>query len=356
VFRQVGDKDVSAGFVRSQATDYSAVSSELILSGLVGVGTDRPVLVIDANTGGVFVHDVTELGFSIETGKAYAFDFEVVARILLSTDTVQETKQVNSSKITVPVQLVANPVFNDVEKTGVGTMVSANSGATSFLVTLNNTGSFVQKGLSAEMVTLSGTGAGLVAAQKIIASGFEIVRLTDTTARIYGTWGLTSGLHSGLIDISFDNTAFRVEPSQIDTIAAQAVVGIATVSSKTITLTSGSVVSDTSGLAYQFKITLSDDDFNTGANGDITSYFSGTSQWNTLSGLVFSGLVDNTNSGVLTVYVSGTVPTVELAAIELQIVIPHGDLVLNSIDLPVLTKAEQLALTARPKLQIAIIE
>jgi hypothetical protein len=60
----------------------------------------------------------------------------IIGRVLLSTDTVPETKQVNSSKITKEVTLFSNPVFAPTAVSASSLDLSAAGNITGVKVTL----------------------------------------------------------------------------------------------------------------------------------------------------------------------------------------------------------------------------
>ena len=245
------------------------------------------------------------------------------------------------------------------------------SGLNSFTLTLDTGSEFIQGSeLSAAMFTVSGLNGGVnssgaAAATKINTSGVNVVRESDRVVRVYGDWGLTSGLHSGLITVTVDNSQFRVlSSSPTLTGAGSSQQGIAKVVSGTvITLTSGNVITQASGVT--FTITLSGEKFDPTYEdwADMTQtdeWFNG-SNIDIYSGVVagtlnFSGLISDANSGLLTITVTGTVPTDTFVAEELEITIPAAALQNNSSSITVLTEPDDVILTTRPKIEIAIIK
>jgi hypothetical protein len=294
----------------------------------------------------------------------------VVARILLSTDTVQETKQVNSSKLSVPIQIVANPAFRDSTK-----VTLSARGLTSIEVTLT-TGTFIQgKELSPSMFVISGvnqfstTGSGLDAAKQILASGLRVVRLSDTKALLYGPWGLVNDLHSGLIDVTVKSTAYRQQTDTTNaiTLAANAANSGPAFASGDIVLVSGTNRAGTSGVTLTIELAngikfdpkVINADWNDTFIDDLldsNSFY--TAQSGLFRELTFSGVVDNATSGVLTLTITGAIdPDALIAnAVELKLEIKDTYTVGANGDIVVLTAPANIVLTANPKLTIAILE
>jgi hypothetical protein len=218
------------------------------------------------------------------------------------------------------------------------------------------------------LVSISGLGSGVAFATEF-AKGAQIIRESDTQIRIIGFSGVavnaitnpTSGLNVTL-SVTIDPAAFRVLPTdKTVTVASSDQVGVAEVTADVISLTSGTTVQTTSGV--NVVITLrGGETFTSVANSGTYSI----SARETLigsganaaiySGLTVSGVVSTTDSGVLTITITGTVPGSAFSLEEFKITIPAAFLTQNIADLDVLTGKEVGVLTLRPKLEIAIIE
>jgi hypothetical protein len=334
-------------------------------------------LLINAQTGEVFVNDVSQLGFSVETGKVESFDFNIVARILLSTDTVEDTKEVNSKELVHKVSIVSNPnslsPTVDIVMTHDGANLPAdfNKG---IIITLPTGAQFIEgKELTPSLFTLSGLNAsGLAARTQILASGLNVARLNDTQAVLYGTlggFGLVSAAHAGNLRITVSPAALRVAPnsrtanltfsSGLDNGTSGVVARVQ--SGGEIVLRSGTSPAGTSGIVFTIK--LQGAKFVAAANSG-TINFSGLEViipniYTFFSAANGSGVVDAT-SGLLTFTIEGTVNGDVTGSIDkvtaINAVIPNGYITNVSADLPVLVNERALVLTARPKLAFILLE
>jgi hypothetical protein len=141
---------------------------------------DLPFLVLTVSNGELVVHnnaDITPLAFPAGSRAVEEIKVTIIGRVLLSTDTVPETKQVNSSKITRDITLFRNPVF---APTALFSGTSSIPGASGVLrVTLANGGQFVNRSLILSDFVFSG----------ISTTGLSVERLSNNEALIYGFAG-----------------------------------------------------------------------------------------------------------------------------------------------------------------------
>jgi hypothetical protein len=375
VFREGADgKDVSAGFISSSSLITN--SDGALLSGLVGLGTDIPVLLLNVTTGKLETLTTSELAFSFE-GKAAneaVFNFEIVGRILLSTDSVEETKQVNSSELTHSVSLFYNPLFEASSGTqfinsGTGALL-INSGTRSLVITASTGGVFKQGStIPMDLITISGVGGGAAFATEF-AKGAQVIRESDTVIRIIGFSGVavnaitnpTSGLNVTL-SVTIDPAAFRVLPNnKTVTLEGSTQVGVAVIRNATPLLFDSGVNYTVASGALKFDIVLlGGQTFKAGNDGVL-----GTSEVEISTatinnadlrakGIVISGLVNATNSGILNVTVTGNMVD-SVAVSELRLKLKEKLLTLDATDVDVLTSRNAENLTFRDKLEITILD
>jgi hypothetical protein len=384
LFRRV-DVDVNpgSGFANVEAgyTDGNMTSEEITIHGRDASANllDLPILVLNANTGQLIVHENSQLVFPAEAGAVAELAVNIVGRILLSTDTVAATKEVNSRAVSHTLTLFQNPVFqkDSAEVVVSGVVADMGSGMRSIVVTLDTGGQFKQGStIASSLVTVSGLGtSGVAVANAINASELTIVRESDRTIRIVGFSGTainnidfgTNANNKLLIEIA--RGAFRTFAA-IATIEGEAQVGVAQIvgAPKLITLTSGVNNLSTSGVTFQIQLT--GNTFKSEVTGELGSGVQGTnsgirsafkfqiggSDLPTGSDQIkFSGLVEASDSGLLTVTVYG-VRAAALARRELTITIPSSALTLGGSNIDVLTDADEGILTSRNKLEIAFLE
>ena len=366
VFKEAvpGTRDVGSGFASMPAASYSNGGTAITIWGAT-VTNDIPFLVLDVLTGAVYSQDNTNtaldrLAFNDDDQAVNDFTFTLVSRILLSTDTDASTFQVNSSKVTREVTIFSNPVFAD---TAAATMPDNPSGdAKSLEVTLAQ-GEFVQRALGLD---------DIVFPADFPTTGLRVVRVSNTVARIYGVSGLTT--LSGIKVASEAIVAKNGTPSI--TVASGLQFAIATVAPKAIVITSGTTLGATSGVAFQFTVTLTNDTFvtsglnveagsgldnsgidlltNSAANSGI-SLMIGNDQLVKASGLSLHAInvtPSVAGSSSVTFQLRGTTDEIPTTATELKITIGNLFLTNTTANVVVLTGNEAVSLTASPKLTI----
>jgi hypothetical protein len=318
VYRQVGTKDVSSGFASLEvqwtgtSDNISVADRAITLQGAPATANDLPFLVLNAVTGELFVVDVSELVFPVKADEVTSLNITITGRILLSTDSVPTTKQVNSSAISRTITLFRNPSFGPLTNS-----FTVDSGTTSVTLTLS-AGAFANV-LTPSMFTVVGTAnTSGVDAAAVINAGFKVVRESDILVRIYGYSGVA--LADALEPNFTGEVTFGVKPNAIRTMggtltaAKSTQVGVATVSNtpKLITLTSGSTLAFASGVS--FVVDLDGDLFDasefTAAGKDVKAWLSVniggvTSGLSGINGLTASGVV-SASSGSITITFSAT--------------------------------------------------
>jgi hypothetical protein len=309
------------------------------------------------------------LAFNDDKQAVNDFTFTLVSRILLSTDTDASTFQVNSSKVTREVTIFSNPVFADTAKS---TTLSGGDFATSrrSVDVVIDEAEFVQRELALTDFIFEDDFTPPASA------AVKVVRVDNTTARIYGLSGMA--VFSGIKVASKALVANEGTP-EITTVASGLQFAIATVAPKAIVITSGTTLGATSGVAFQFTVTLTNDTFvtsglnvsagsgldNSGINlltdtpensgisltigGDLYLKASGLS----LHAINVTPSVAGSSS--VTFQLRGTqsgtyrIPT---TATELEITIGNLFLTKTTANVVVLTGNEAVSLTASPKLTI----
>jgi hypothetical protein len=365
LYRQVGDKDVSSGLVFLN-------NSTPVLLGYETPGLnsdDIPFLLLNAVTGDLTALNVSQLVFPAEAQAIAEVKVNILGRALLSTDSVQATKQVNAAVVTKEISIVKNPEFRDIV-----VPVLVNSGTRSIVININ--GVFAETGLSASMISVSGVASdsGLAAAIAINSGaqgGLQFVRESATSARIVGFSGTQivnigfAGTESGTVNITISANAFRRPATQIGELTSgisSTQVGAAAIASATeISFLSG--VSYTSVTGPVFVVTLYGDSFAAGltagsgfGNGGLTAAGALSTAADSLTSglsLIVKSIAPNRQS--VTLVFSGlhaatgdldpgnlVLGTVEIASG----VLTHGE-----ANLPVLRDAQAISVTPNDKLR-----
>jgi hypothetical protein len=174
----------------------------------------------------------------------------------LSTDTVEDTKEVNSSKITREITFFNNPVFKDSDAS-VATQLASISGAAQVVdVTLEANNQFVNRELVNDDFIFEFTGL-----DDDDVEALKVERLTNTSARVYGFPVTASGTYEWTIAVAAK--AYRIQAND-DAPTVSSVInnsGIATVAAANRIVTSGAAFTLTSGIS--FTISLSNTFFKT---------------------------------------------------------------------------------------------
>jgi hypothetical protein len=365
VFKEAvpGTRDVGSGFASMPSGYDNSAASAITIWGAT-VTNDIPFLVLDVLTGDVFYQDNTNtalnrLAFVDDKQAVNDFTFTLVSRILLSTDTDASTFQVNSSKVTREVTIFSNPVFADTSL-----VTNILTSGKSIIVSIENA-EFVQRKLDV---------SDFVFDADTPTTGFAVTRTSNTTAIITGLSGLsgTSGLQ-----VASKALVARGASAPVLVASGSNQLGIATVGSKALVLTSGTTLGVDSG--FTFTVTLSNDVFITSGaafhtsgitasgvdlidKGVITSFTIGGNDA-TGSGLTLhniDGEAKRSDAGQKTLIfelrgaVTDLVHLVNQGPLEIGITFNSDVLKTGTVDLAVLTSSEAELLTANPKLSIAV--
>jgi hypothetical protein len=375
VFKEAvpGTRDVGSGFASMPFSTYTNSGTGAITVWGATVTNDIPFLVLDVATGDVFYQDnpneaLNRLAFVDDDQAVNDFTFTLVSRILLSTDTDESTFQVNSSKVTREVTIFSNPVFKNTDE--FPALTGSASTVKSVDVELDDA-EFVQRALVLSDFIFDDD------FNPPASAAVKVVRVDNITARIYGLSGLTA--FSGIRVASKALVADEGGP-HIETVTSGFQFAIATVAPKAIVITSGTTLGATSGVAFQFTVTLTNDTFKTSGlnvkagSGLDDSGINLLTDTAVASGIrltigdddilkIASGLslraINVTpsvaGSSSVTFQLRGTqqgtysIPT---TATELKITIGNLFLTKTTANVDVLTADEAVSLTASPKLTI----
>jgi hypothetical protein len=306
--------------------------------------------------------------------KEISIDFDLVGRVLLSTDTVNTTFQVNEVAARKSISIFKNPVFSEVETSGV--ISSFANTAKSVIVELRSdnsaAGEFVANPSISDFIIESGA-SGIVTIPSL-----NVVRHTNTKVQIYGFSGLTiSGLKVTALP-----SAIRILPAATANlnITTSNLIGYATVSAGGDRLIeSGSApITRESGLSFTISL-VGGDTFITSGNTEITSGMALNAATPLLkeitingttvgaiaaSGITFrAGNITSSATGQSTLQVFIEVNATGLAELS-QVLTPQlvkfdlnkDYLTLGTVDLTVLTSREAVRLQARDRLLIQLTE
>jgi hypothetical protein len=306
---------------------------------------------LNASTGELFVHDVSALSWASKNGEIDDFVITLIGRILLSTDTVAETKQVNSSKISKDIAINLNPPFASITSGAIEVEATDRY----IEVTLSTDAQLVAGPLNVNHFVITSGGTDGTAAAAAINAGLRVVRLADDKFALHYNSGA-----AGTISLEIKPEALRVRGGGTVLSTAKTVQsGIATINSATF-------LDLTSGVASTFIITLSGDKFNAdlATGSGLGSGLTGAQnfQFKTGSTQLGESGVTNIQFSVSSISTDRASMTVTVTAIadpfdrsQLEIVIP-AEAIGGTVPITVLTGNESVTLTSRPKLEIAFVE
>jgi hypothetical protein len=378
LFRTVGTKDVGLGYANIPADPTgSTLSSAVSIIGAPDDANDIAVLVINASNGvlnRLNAGTIDQLAFPVEASKEVSIDFDLVGRVLLSTDTVDSTYEVNLVAARKAISIFKNPVFAEVDSD----QISIAATDKSVLVTFGGSGpagEFVSAPSISDFVITSG------ASGVVTISTLSAIRVSNTEVLIYG--------FSGLVITNFKVTAL---PSAIRTIPKTSPaltlgkpnqIGYATVTAGGERLIESGAAPITRASGLSFTISLVGGDLfrtsgansissgmvlNSGANGVFTSgslvaKIGGVTVGATASSGVTlrAGNITASATGQSTlevfIEISDLTKLSQVLTPQLvELTIANEYLVSGSVDLPVYTRREVLSLQARDRLLIQITE
>jgi hypothetical protein len=376
VFKIAGaNPDLGSGFARIDGNPAQTYEGD---SGITIVGAevtnDYPFLVINAVSGEVRTYeapspdDVVTAALAFPGGSRAVddFTFTVVGRVLLSTDTVAETKQVNSSKITKEVTLYRDPVFQNTDSISLATLsgVGTDSGF-SIDITLAANQEFVNRPLLLNDFIFEG----------VSTTGLTVVRLDQNKARISGFTATTSGTASSGVSVAAKALRQAANNNPPTSVTQVNNFGIAEVTANIpVAYTSGATATLTSGISFTVK--LSRDAFEVAAD----HLSSGVNFLNSTSGIVvkIDGATVDTGSGLqlmpqfaatapgnfgngsglqtVTFILIGTLDdATSLDELDIELTIKAAALFGSTVDINVLVSREAISLQPRSRLFLEVV-